>query len=84
MKERGIPDPLNPRATDLRALQMKPYKGTITPEALEALQKRGVDVGNIDPKLLGAMGLTSAAAIEHWALRTQRLASRSVWRRTST
>ena len=63
VKERGIPDPLNPRATDLRALQMKPYKGTVTPEALEALQKRGVDVGNIDPKLLTTMGLTSAAAV---------------------
>lgn len=37
--------------------------GTITPEILEALQKRGVDVGNIDPKLLATMGLASTAAV---------------------
>ena len=54
-------DALNPSPSDLRALQMKPYKGTITPEVLEALQKRGVDVGNIDPKLLATMGVGSAA-----------------------
>ena len=36
-KARGIPDPTNPRATDLRALQMKPYAGVITNELLKRL-----------------------------------------------
>jgi hypothetical protein len=30
VQARGIPDPMNPRASDLRALQMKPYAGVIT------------------------------------------------------
>jgi hypothetical protein len=34
---RGIPDPLNPRATDIRALQMKPYAGMITEGLLKYL-----------------------------------------------
>jgi hypothetical protein len=36
-KARGIPDAMNPRATDLRALQMKPYAGVITNELLKRL-----------------------------------------------
>lgn len=36
-KARGIPDPRNPRPTDLRALQMKPYSGVITNELLKRL-----------------------------------------------
>ena len=34
---RSIPDPRNPRATDIRALQMKPYSGVITNELLKRL-----------------------------------------------
>jgi len=34
---RKIPDPMNPRATDLRALQMKPYSGVISNELLKRL-----------------------------------------------
>jgi hypothetical protein len=34
---RGIPDVLNPRATDIRALQMKPYAGVITGDLLKYL-----------------------------------------------
>lgn len=34
---RGIPDVLNPRATDIRALQMKPYAGMITGDLLKYL-----------------------------------------------
>jgi hypothetical protein len=37
VQARGIPDPKNPRATDLRALQMKPYSGVITNELLKRL-----------------------------------------------
>ena len=54
-------DTLNPSAADVRALQMKPYRGTITPEILQKLQDRGVDVGNIDPALLTLLGLGSTS-----------------------
>ena len=37
VQARGIPDPRNPRATDIRALQMKPYSGVITNELLKRL-----------------------------------------------
>jgi hypothetical protein len=66
VEQRGIPDPLNPRVSpsrDTRSLEMGAKTGTITPEILERLQARGVDVGNIDPKLLATMGLTGAAAV---------------------
>ena len=54
-------DTLNPAPADIRALQMKPYRGTITPEILKKLQDRGVDVGNIDPALLALLGLGSTS-----------------------
>jgi hypothetical protein len=37
VKARNIPDPRNPRASDLRAMQMKPYAGVITEELLKRL-----------------------------------------------
>ena len=37
VQARGISDPRNPRATDIRALQMKPYSGVITNELLKRL-----------------------------------------------
>ena len=37
VKARGIPNPADPRATDLRALQMKPYAGVITDKLLKSL-----------------------------------------------
>lgn len=37
VKARGIPDPLNPRPSDLRAMQMHPYAGIITDELLRGL-----------------------------------------------
>jgi hypothetical protein len=37
VRSRGIPDAMNPRATDLRALQMKPYAGVITEDLLKRL-----------------------------------------------
>jgi hypothetical protein len=54
-------DPLNPSRADIRALQMKPYRGTITPEILKKLQDRGVDVGNIDPALLAVLAAGSTS-----------------------
>ena len=37
VKARGIPDPMNPRPSDLRAMQMHPYAGIITDELLRGL-----------------------------------------------
>jgi hypothetical protein len=37
VQARGIPDPMSPRQTDLRALQMKPYAGVITEGLLKQL-----------------------------------------------
>jgi len=37
VQARGIPDPMSPRQTDLRALQMKPYAGVITEGLLRQL-----------------------------------------------
>jgi hypothetical protein len=37
VKARNIPDPKNPRASDLRAMQMHPYAGIITNELLKSL-----------------------------------------------
>ena len=54
-------DSLNPSRPDVRALQMGPQRGTITPEILKKLQDRGVDVGNIDPALLALLGLGSTS-----------------------
>jgi hypothetical protein len=59
VKERGVPDPLNPRATDLRALQMKPYKGRVTDKILKNLEGRGVNIKAVgapaaDPEMLSA------------------------------
>jgi len=36
-KERGIPDVTNPRTTDIRALQMKPYAGVLSNKLLKRL-----------------------------------------------
>ena len=54
-------DPLNPADADIRAMQMKPYRGTITPEILKKLQDRGVDVGSIDPALLAVLAAGSTS-----------------------
>lgn len=54
-------DGLNPSRPDVRAMQMGPKRGTITPEILKKLQDRGVDVGNIDPALLALLGLGSTS-----------------------
>ena len=54
-------DPLNPADADIRAMQMGPKRGTITPEILKKLQDRGIDVGSIDPALLALLGLGSTS-----------------------
>lgn len=37
VRERGIQNPIQPAATDIRALQMKPYAGILTEDVLRAL-----------------------------------------------
>jgi hypothetical protein len=46
VRERGIPDSSAPRATDIRALQMKPYSGRIDESLLRDLEARGIDVNS--------------------------------------
>jgi GNAT superfamily N-acetyltransferase len=53
--ERGVPDPLNPRPTDIRALQMGAKRGVITEDILRKLQARGVNVADLSgPALVAA------------------------------
>ena len=43
--ETRMMDPRNPGRTDIRAMQMKPYTGVITEEAVEAIYQRGLKSG---------------------------------------
>jgi len=45
VEQRGIPDPLNPRATDLRSMQMGAKTGRITPEILRNIFGGGAVAG---------------------------------------
>ena len=45
VEQRGIPDPLNPRATDLRSMQMGAKTGRITPEILRNIFGGGAAAG---------------------------------------
>lgn len=60
-----VADPLNPTQQNLRAMQMGPKAGVISEDVLKALSARGVDVGNIDPRLLPGLvaGGVGAAAL---------------------
>ena len=60
-KERGIPDPSNPRQTDIRSMQMKPYGGIITDKLLKSLGMR--DGGMVDQALTGMVQTPSAKAM---------------------
>jgi hypothetical protein len=40
VRERAIPNPIMPRQTDTRALQMKPYTGVITEDILREIERR--------------------------------------------
>lgn len=58
-KERGIPDPSNPRQTDIRSMQMKPYMGIITEELL---RKMGfAEGGQVNEALEGMVKSPEAA-----------------------
>jgi hypothetical protein len=49
---------LSPKSADLRALQMKPYAGLVTPEILGKLQDRGVNVNSLP--LVAIIGAATA------------------------
>ena len=57
-RTRGIPDPLNPRRSDSRALQMGARGGIITEGILKKLQARGIDVNSLPLAVI----ISSAAA----------------------
>ena len=45
--QKKVKDPANPTAQEMRALQMKPYGGTITENILRRIEERGVDVNSL-------------------------------------
>ena len=60
-KERGIPDPSNPRQTDIRSMQMKPYGGIISEELLRKLGYR--EGGMVDQALVDKVNAPAAKAM---------------------
>lgn len=60
-KERGIPDPSNPRQTDIRSMQMKPYGGIIDEKLLKALGYR--EGGMVDQALVDKINAPAARAM---------------------
>lgn len=60
-KERGIPDPSNPRQTDIRSMQMKPYGGIIDEKLLKALGYR--EGGMVDQALVDKVNAPAARAM---------------------
>lgn len=60
-KERGIPDPANPRQTDIRSMQMKPYGGIITDKLLKNLGH--AQGGMVDQALIDKVESPAAKAM---------------------
>ncbi len=63
--QKKVKDPANPTSQEIRALQMKPYGGTITENILRRIEERGVDVNSLAGLTPGALAftLTSAALL---------------------
>lgn len=61
---RDAVDPTKPHPEALRALQMKPYTGTITEDILKNLDARGVNVNDLAPVVGGGAALGLLAAPE--------------------
>ena len=57
-----VKDPANPTQQEIRALQMKPYGGTITEDILRRMEARGVDVNSIVGLTGGALTFTLLSA----------------------
>jgi len=60
--QKPVKDPANPTAQEIRALQMKPYGGTITEDILRRMEARGVDVNSIVGLTGGALTFTLLSA----------------------
>ena len=59
--QKKVKDPANPTAQEVRALQMKPYGGTITEKILRRMEARGVDINSIAGLSGGALTFTLIA-----------------------
>ncbi|MDB9876192.1 hypothetical protein OAC75_01280 [Pseudomonadales bacterium] len=60
--QKKVKDPANPTAREMRALQMKPYGGTITENILRRIEERGVDVNSLTGLAPGALAFTLTSA----------------------
>jgi|GEM_PF-1787484 len=60
--QKKVKDPANPTAREVRALQMKPYGGTITENILRRIEERGVDVNSLVGISPGALAFTLTSA----------------------
>ena len=60
--QKKVKDPANPTAQEMRALQMKPYDGTITENILRRIEERGVDVNSLTGLAPGALAFTLTSA----------------------
>jgi hypothetical protein len=60
--QKVVKDPANPTQQEIRALQMKPYGGTITEDILRRMEARGVDVNSIVGLTGGALTFTLLSA----------------------
>ena len=60
--QKKVKDPANPTQQEIRALQMKPYGGTITEDILRRMEARGVDVNSIVGLTGGALTFTLLSA----------------------
>ena len=57
-KQKKVADAANPTAREIRALQMKPYGGTITENILRRMEERGVNINSLTGLAPGALAFT--------------------------
>ena len=57
-KQKKVVDAANPTAREIRALQMKPYGGTITEKILRRMEERGVNINSLTGLAPGALAFT--------------------------
>jgi hypothetical protein len=60
--QKKVKDPANPTQQEIRALQMKPYGGTITENILRRIEERGVNVNSLTGLTPGALAFTLTSA----------------------
>ena len=56
--QKKVADAANPTAREIRALQMKPYGGTITEKILRRMEDRGVNINSLTGLAPGALAFT--------------------------